>query len=94
MRGDNLVLQLFIIFECHRIKSEKLIFMSRHIKISIIVFLITLLAVGCEEDNFENNPVSFDFQLLNEQGNPSTNFNQGKNFYFRFLIKNNAQVLQ
>ncbi len=51
-----------------------------------------LLEAGCTEDIQKNEPISFEFQLLDEKGNPSTVFNEGENIVFDFQIINNTDV--
>jgi hypothetical protein len=48
------------------------------------------ITIGCENPviNYVNNGIEFNFYLLNEQGKPSTIFNEGEKFSFYFKIKN------
>jgi hypothetical protein len=75
------------------------------LKISAIALLFCLLVTGCKEDeelSWEISPksksaviqkkvdgIEFKFCLLNEDGKPSTVFNQGENFSFHFSVINN-----
>jgi hypothetical protein len=49
------------------------------------------VAIGSENPviNYTADGISFDFHLLNEQGEPSTRFNEGENFSFYFKMTNN-----
>ncbi|MDR1347103.1 MAG: hypothetical protein LBJ63_01540 [Prevotellaceae bacterium] len=49
------------------------------------------VTIGSENPviNYVNNGIEFNFHLLNEQGEPSTIFNEGENFSFCFNVKNN-----
>jgi len=49
-----------------------------------------IVSMGCEDENFDNIPVDFEFRLINEQGNTSVNFSEGNNFWFSFLVINNS----
>lgn len=51
--------------------------------------LISILSTGCEKENF-NFPVEFEFQLLDENGVPSTEFQEGQNFQFSLVIRNQS----
>lgn len=61
----------------------------------LLSFAIVSMAVSCstQQDTIQpdGNPsdlVSFQFDLLNEQGKPDTVFREGENFSFRFFIIN------
>jgi hypothetical protein len=63
---------------------------------SLFTLLLTIsligLGVGCQ-DNSENDSVlfvEFEFQLLEETGDPSTVFQEGQNFRFSFVIRNQS----
>ncbi|MCG6191570.1 hypothetical protein [Maribellus maritimus] len=74
------------------------------LKLSLIVLLFGVTTAGCQKDDFfelnigdedaiiqkEVNGIEFKFCLLNEQGEPSTVFDEGENFTFQFSIKNNT----
>lgn len=77
------------------------------LKLSLIFLAFAVTTVGCqdEKDLFElqigdENAVilkeiegiEFKFCLLNEQGDPSTIFEEGENFTFQFAIKNNLDT--
>ncbi|MDP3441682.1 MAG: hypothetical protein Q8T08_02380 [Ignavibacteria bacterium] len=75
------------------------------LKISMLFLLQGLMGAGCEKDNeilWEISPesktaviqkevdgIEFKFCLLNEKGEPATDFNQGENFSFYFSVTNN-----
>jgi hypothetical protein len=75
------------------------------LKFSVAFLLLALLGAGCDEEDDgtweispqSKNPVilkevkgiEFKFCLLNEQGEPSTVFNEGENFTFYFSVTNN-----
>jgi len=75
------------------------------LKFSAAFLLLALLGAGCEKEEDgpweispqSKNPVilkevkgiEFKFCLLNEQGEPSTIFNEGENFTFYFSVTNN-----
>jgi len=71
-------------------------------KLSVIVLLFSFISAGCQKDDIfeldigdenavilkEIDGIEFKFCLLNEQGEPSTMFNEGENFTFQLSIKN------
>jgi len=71
-------------------------------KLSLIALLFSLISAGCQKDDIfeldigdenaviqkEIDGIEFKFCLLNEQGEPSTIFDEGENFTFQFSIKN------
>jgi len=73
---------------------------------TLLLAFLMLTAHSCEKDNntiLEISPnsktaviqkevdgIEFKFYLLNEQGNPSTVFNEGENFSFYFSVTNNS----
>jgi len=79
------------------------------LKISILFLLFSLMGAGCEKDeeliweispNSESaiiqkevNGIEFKFCLLNEEGEPTTVFNQGENFSFYFSVTNNSREM-
>ena len=74
------------------------------LKISFIFLFLCLMGAGCEKEDellWEISPdsksaiiqkevdgIEFKFCLLNEQGEPSTIFNEGENFIFQFSSEN------
>jgi len=78
------------------------------LKISVIFLFLSLMGAGCEKDEellWEISPnsktaviqkevdgIEFKFCLLNEKGEPATVFNEGENFTFQFVIKNNLDT--
>lgn len=78
---------------------------TKVVKLSVVLLLFAFVTAGCqeEEDLFEIqigdknaviqkeiDGIEFKFCLLNEEGEPSTVFNEGENFTFQFSIKNNT----
>ena len=71
-------------------------------KLSVIILLFSFISAGCQKDDIfeldigdenavilkEIDGIEFKFCLLNEQGEPSTIFNEGENFTFQFSFKN------
>jgi hypothetical protein len=43
---------------------------------------------SCQKEDSQLSEITFDFELLDDNGNSSTEFNEGENFIFRFLIIN------
>ncbi|OFX56851.1 MAG: hypothetical protein A2066_19145 [Bacteroidetes bacterium GWB2_41_8] len=76
------------------------------LKISFIFLFLSLIGAGCEKDEellWEISPdsetsviqkevdgIEFKFCLLNENGEPTSVFNEGENFTFQFSFKNNT----
>jgi len=72
------------------------------LKLSVIILLFSFISAGCQKDDIfeldigdenaviqkEVNGIEFKFCLLNEQGEPSTIFDEGENFTFQFSFKN------
>lgn len=55
----------------------------------IIIQLILFSLYSCEKEENKNDfPIDFRFELLNEQGNASTTFKHDENFYFSFKMEN------
>ncbi len=75
------------------------------LKLCPVLLLFILISAGCKEDDIfelkigdenavilkEVNGIEFKFCLLNEQGEPSTVFEEGENFSFQFVIRNNKE---
>lgn len=58
---------------------------------STIVYVLSLLylQIGCEKKEV-HQPIEIAFNLLKENGEPSTAFQKGENFRFLFVIRNNS----
>lgn len=75
---------------------------TKILKLSVLLLLFSFITAGCQKDDiFELNigdenaviqkeidGIEFKFCLLNEQGDPSTVFEEGENFTFHFSFKN------
>lgn len=55
------------------------------------LLLIVFFGTGCQKEGLDL-PVELEFQLLDEKGNPSIVFQEGKNLRFYFVIRNKASV--
>lgn len=55
------------------------------------LFLTFFLGTGCQKEDF-NLPVEFEFQLLDENGNPSTVVQEGESFSFNLVIQNRSSI--
>jgi hypothetical protein len=53
-------------------------------------FAIFFFACKKKEEVNPNAPLSFQFRLLDANGNPSTQFKEGENFTFSFVMSNGA----
>ncbi len=76
------------------------------LKFSTVILLFAFISTGCQKDDVfelragdknavivkEVDGIEFKFCLLNEQGEPATVFNEGENFTFSFVIKNNLDT--
>jgi len=58
-------------------------------KIFLISLLFPITLWSC--DKIQNEPVEFEFQLLDEEGEQSTEFSYEENFTFSFSIINNTE---
>lgn len=59
---------------------------------NILLIVITILASDCNNmDEINEITVIFEYRLLNDNGQVSTDFSVGENFVFSFLIINNTQ---
>ena len=56
----------------------------------LTVILILLTLWSCEKSQNDGDPVTFEFQLLDESGKNATEFSFGENFTFNFSITNNT----
>jgi hypothetical protein len=78
----------------------------KNLKLNCIVLLLFFMGASCQKDDIfelnigdknavivqEVNGIEFKFCLLNEQGEPATVFNEGENFTFQFVVKNNTDT--
>ncbi|MEC3878751.1 hypothetical protein [Parapedobacter sp. 10938] len=59
-------------------------------RLSIILYTLLLcIQMACEKKE-ANQPIEMAFNLLKEDGEPSTTFKEGENFRFLFVIRNNS----
>jgi hypothetical protein len=56
---------------------------------ALLLSVIATLPVGCEESKTDL-PIEFGLRLLDTLGNEKTEFNEGENIIFSFLVTNNS----
>lgn len=56
----------------------------------MLIWIPLMVVSGCEEDGLPYDLVSFEFRLLDEDGNSSTEFEEDVNFIFSFEIINKS----
>lgn len=66
--------------------------MKNLLKIILTFSPLLLIGASCKEESIDL-PVSYQFQLLDEQGNQSTTFQKGENFFVNFSIINNSDEI-
>lgn len=64
--------------------------MKKLSKILLVICPLLFIGAGCEEESLDL-PVNFEFQLFDEQRNPSTAFKEDENFLFSFNIINSSE---
>ena len=77
---------------------------TKILKLSTVILFLLFIGASCQDDEDlfeiqigdenaviqkEIDGIEFKFCLLNDDGEPSTVFNEGENFTFQFSIKNN-----
>jgi hypothetical protein len=59
-------------------------------RVFLIISFLPIALWSCEKSQLHDDPVTFEFQLLDESGKQSTKFSFEENFTFSFSIKNNT----
>jgi hypothetical protein len=67
------------------------IHMKTIINLSFYIFCLSSFCSCNTSDNIEANSFRYEFRLLNENGKPSTQFEEGENIIFSFLIINETR---